>query len=159
MMRRVQSRESRIDCGGQRAERGDRWAVAGHRFGLTLLEVLVSTAIFLGALTAIVSVMRVGHNARLRVVLNSEAVLRCESVMGELISGIRPLVSSGQQPFEDDPDWVWSAMVGDQGGEALFTVDVTVEHRVNNGQTNSIGKLIRYLRDPELFLEAAGGAQ
>ena len=55
--------------------------------GLTLLEILLSTAILLGSLTAIMQVLNVGHNSRLSAVLNAEGVLRCESMMGELLAG------------------------------------------------------------------------
>ena len=156
-LRRAESRERRAFI--FRAHHRDCKQKSGHPRGLTLLEVLVSTAIFLGALTAILQVLRVGHNSRVEAVLDADAVLRCETVMGELISGIRPLASTGEQSFEDNSDWVWTATVSDQGGEALLTVDVTVEHRANGVRTNSMYSLTRYVRDPELFIEAAGAGE
>jgi len=133
--------------------------IAGHRSGLSLLEVILSTAIFLGALTAIMSVLQVGHRSRIEAVLTADGVLRCETIMSELIAGVRPLASSGSETFEDDPKWFWTATVSDQGSTSLMKVDVTVEHKVNGTRTNAVWSLTRYIRDPVLFAEQAGGTQ
>ncbi len=128
-----------------------------HRRGLSLLEILVSTAILVASVTAIMQLLNVGHNSRLSAVLNSEAVLRCRSVMGELQSGVRSLASSGDQPFEDDSQWVWSATVADQGSSSLLEVEVTVKHVISGERTNASWSLKRFIRDPEIFLDATGG--
>lgn len=125
--------------------------------GLTLLEILLSTAILLGSLTAIMQVLNVGHNSRLSAVLNAEGVLRCESMMGELLAGVRPLASSSVEAFDDNPNWMWSASISDQGSTSLLRVEVVVEHSPNGDQVNSSHALIRYVRDPQIFLGAAGG--
>lgn len=130
-----------------------------HRSGLTLLEILVSTAILSASVAAIMQVLSVGHNSRLRALLDAEATLRCESMMGELVAGVRPLASSESTPFDDNANWLWSATVSDQGSTSLLQVDVVVEHVPSNDRPNASASLKRYVRDPLLFLEVEGGEE
>ena len=127
------------------------------RSGITLLEVLLATAIFLAALTAILQIMNVGHDSRLSARLDAEAALRCESLMGEYVSGMSPLVAESKTPFADDTneEWVYSTVIEDGGGESLLLITVIVEHLVNGEQVNSYFELSRLMRDPQLFLDAA----
>lgn len=128
-----------------------------HRAGLSLLEILVSAAILAASVTAIMQVLNVGHQSQLSAVLDGDAVLRCRSIMGELQAGVRPLVSSGDESFEDDAAWVWSATISDQGSSSLLQVDVTVRHVIAGDRSNASWTLRRYIRDPQIFLDAGGG--
>jgi hypothetical protein len=127
------------------------------RHGLSLLEVIISTAIFLGALTAILFALNVGQRSELSARLQSEAVLRCETVMAEIISGVRPAESSSGTPFDDDEigNWQWSSQVESGPGADLLQVTVVVEHRPDGGEPNASFSLVRLLRDPQIFLDAA----
>lgn len=127
-----------------------------HRRGLTLLEILVSTAILVGSVTAIMQVLTVGHNSRMKAVLDAEAILRCESKMGELLAGVLAMTSSGAEPFEDNSNWAWTANVSDQGSTSLLQVEVVVEHTPSSGPANSSWSLTRYVRDPSIFAEVEG---
>ncbi|APZ91698.1 hypothetical protein [Fuerstiella marisgermanici] len=131
------------------------------RSGLTLLEVLVSTAIFLGALTAIMQVMRVGHDSRLSARMDAECALRCESVMAEIVSGIQQPVAVSNQQFDGDADenWVYSVEVGDGGGTSLLLVTVRVQYSTGEDTPISQFQLSRLMRDPQLFLDAAMSAE
>lgn len=131
--------------------------VSHPRRGLSLLEVIISTAIFLGALTAILFALNVGQRSELAARLQSEAVLRCEAVMAEVISGVRPAESSGENPFEDDEigNWQWSLQVESGPGADLLQVTVIVEHRPGGDEPNASFSLVRFLRDPQIFLDAA----
>jgi len=135
----------------------------GNRHGLSLLEVLLSVAIFLGAMTVIMFALNSGQRAELSARLQSEAVLRCEAVMGEIVSGVVEANSSQDNPFEDDEtgNWKWNVDVAGTSGAGLLQVTVIVEHRPDGGEPNAAFSLIRYMRDPQLFLDAAveGGAQ
>ncbi|MCH2202560.1 MAG: hypothetical protein MK102_11365 [Fuerstiella sp.] len=128
-----------------------------HRSGVSLLEVLVSTTILVASVTAIMQVLNVGHNSQLSAVLDAEAILRCESMMGELLAGVRPLESSGPEPFEDDTNWNWTASVTDQGSTSLLEVEILVEHTPSAQVSNSSWSLKRYVRDPAIFMEREGG--
>ncbi len=129
------------------------------RSGLTLLEVLVSTAIFLGALTAIMQVMRVGHDSRLSARMDAEAALRCETVMGEIVAGIQQPVSVSNQQFEGEENWMYSVEVGDGGCTSLLQVTVHVQYDVGQEYPISQYQLSRLMRDPQLFLDAAMAAE
>lgn len=134
------------------------------RRGLSLLEVLISVAVFMGAMTAIMFALNVGQRAEVSARLQSEAVLRCETVMGEIVSGVSEAVSSDDNPFFDDETgtWYWSANVTGGGASGLLQVTVVVEHRPDmDGEPNAAFSLVRYMRDPQLFLDAAieGGSQ
>ena len=129
-----------------------------ERRGLSLLEVLISVAVFMGAMTAIMFALSVGQRAEVSARLQSEAVLRCESVMGEIVAGAAEAVSSDDNPFVDDETgtWYWSSEVTTGGASGLLQVSVTVEHRPDmDGEPNAAFRLIRYMRDPQLFLDAA----
>ena len=128
------------------------------RNGITLLEVILSTAIFLGALTAILQVMQLGHESRLSAKLDADAVLRCESIMGKLVSGMLPLASVSNQAFEEDEgvgNWVYSVEVGDSGSADLLLLTVQVDHVIADQQPNSSFALARLMRDPQLFIDAS----
>jgi general secretion pathway protein I len=135
-----------------------RTCSCADRNGLSLLEVLISVAVFMGAMTAIMFALNVGQRAEVSARLQSEAVLRCESVMGEIVAGAAEAVSSEQNPFIDDETgtWYWSSEVTTGGAVGLLQVSVTVEHRPEvDGEPNAAFRLIRYMRDPQLFLDAA----
>ena len=100
------------------------------RHGLTLLEVILSTAIFLGALTAILQIMRIGHESRLSARLDAECALRCETIMGRLVSGLMPF-SAEAAPFEDNENWTYAIEIEDGALTDLLMVSVTVQHLAN----------------------------
>lgn len=126
------------------------------RAGLSLLEVLVSVAIFLGAMTSIMYALSRGQDAEIAARLRSEAVIRCEAVMGELVAGVIELDSSSENPFTDDEtgNWTWTSDVNSEPGNGLLEVRVVVEHRPSGGEPNAAFSLVRYVRDPQLFVDA-----
>jgi general secretion pathway protein I len=126
------------------------------RKGLSLLEVIISVAIFLGAMTAIMEGLAVGRRSELSARLQSEAVLRCESKMGEIICGaVEPNSSQGNR-FDDDEtgNWEWSSRVTDAGANGLLEVTVLVEHKPGGDTPNAAFSLVRLMRDPQLFIDA-----
>lgn len=127
------------------------------RSGLTLLEVLVSVAIFLGALTAIMQLLNTGQQAEIAARLESEAVLRCDGKMAEIVAGVEEAVSSADGIFPDDEtgNWKWAADVTTGNATGLLMVTVTVEHLPDGKNPNAAFTLTRYLRDPQLFIDAA----
>ena len=127
------------------------------RHGLSLLEVLLSVAIFLGALTAIMQLLNSGQQSEVAARLKTEAALRCEAKMAEIVSGIEEAVSSEDQKFPDDEigNWHWSAEVGNGDVTSLLRITVTVEHLPDGKNPNAAFTLTRYMRDPQLFIDAA----
>jgi general secretion pathway protein I len=150
-------RMQRPDVCCREAGQAVRSMIGTSRRGLSLLEVLVSVAIFLGALTAILYALGLGQRSELSARLQSEAVLRCEAVMAEFISGVREAEASDGNPFDDDEtgNWTWTAQVEGGPGADLLQVTVVVEHRPGGSEPNAAFSLVRYMRDPQLFLDAA----
>ncbi|MEZ6130909.1 MAG: hypothetical protein R3C59_19740 [Planctomycetaceae bacterium] len=127
-----------------------------RRTGLTLLEVLLATSIFLGSITAILQVLRVGHESRLSARLDAEAALLCESLMGEYLSGMSPLAEDVETPFPSPHDqWVYTTTIEDGPGTSLLKLTVLVEHKPNGQDATTYFQLSRLMRDPQLFLDAA----
>ncbi len=128
-----------------------------NRRGLTLLEVLVSVAIFLGSFTAIMQLLNTGQQAEVSARLQSEAVLRCDAKMAEIVAGVEKPVSSADSTFPDDEigNWKWSANVTNGTATSLLKITVTVEHTPDGKNPNAAFTLTRYMRDPQLFIDAA----
>lgn len=128
-----------------------------NRDGLTLLEVLVSVAIFLGSLTAIMQLLNTGQQAEVSARLQSEAVLRCDSKMAEIVAGIEKPVSSADGTFLDDEigSWKWSVDVTNGSATSLLKMTVKVEHWPDERHPNASFTASRYIRDPQLFIDAA----
>jgi hypothetical protein len=119
--------------------------------------VIISFAIFLGAMTAIMQGLSVGQQSELAARLQSEAVLRCEAKMGEILCGAVEANSSESNSFDDDDtgNWEWSATVSDGGAPGLLELTVLVEHKPGGDEPNAGFTLVRMMRDPQLFLDAA----
>lgn len=134
---------------------------AHPRAGVSLLEVVISVAIFLASLTAILSLLDLGNQSRLSVQLDSKAAILCESAMGEYLSGIRDLIATTDEALDTgDPDDVWlmTTTIEPADGESLLKVTVLVTHQVNGNQVNSSFLLSRLVRDPQLFIDAASSS-
>lgn len=129
------------------------------RAGLSLLEVLLATAIFIGSLVAIMQSLRIGADNEISARMDSEAALRCEAVMAELVAGVRGLESAADQAFDDGAaNWFFDVQVEDAGVSGLLKLTVTVRHSPNEGVETTSVSLDRYLRDPQLFIDAAASA-
>lgn len=150
----------RLQSSGQRYSLQGRLAInhVSQRAGVSLLEVVISVAIFLAALTAILSLLDMGNQSRLSVSLDAKAAILCESAMAEYTSGMRDLVSTTDEPIENEDNWSLSTTVEPGDGESLLKVTVLIKHTVNDNNVNSSFRLMRLMRDPQLFLDAAMAA-
>lgn len=126
-----------------------------QRRGITLFEVLLALGIFLGAIAAIGQVINVGSLAAGDGQLNSEAVLRCETKLAEIIASVEPMVAAEARPFADNGQWLWSLSVTDGPHADLLQLDVTVSHNRLNGTQDATFTITRLVRDPQLYLDAA----
>lgn len=98
------------------------------RSGFTLLEVLLATAILLGAIAALGQLATHGRTAALRTQFETEAALLCDSIMAEIVASARPLTFDRDQPIDGRPDWTWRARETTGPTDALRSVSVTVVH-------------------------------
>lgn len=126
----------------------------GRRSGLTLLEVLLAVAIFALSFAALSQLITTGVRASVQSRLQTQAILRCESKLAELLAGIEPLTSVSDAPFEDDANWVWSADVFAAPVPDLLEVIVTVSHLGESNLASVSFSLQRYVRDPQVVYDA-----
>ena len=131
------------------------------RSGLTLLEVLIALSIFVAAFAAISQLFTLGSRAAIQASLETQAVLRCESKLAEVVAGIESLEAADGTAYEDDPRWVWSLAVDappDSAPAELMQVTVTVAFVPEDENEEMEFSLVRFLRDPQVLVDAAEAA-
>jgi len=126
-----------------------------HRRGITLFEVVLALSIFMGAMAVIGQVLQNGSRAATQAQLSSDAAIRCERRMNEVLAGVLPLSSVQNAPFEDDPSWQWTLNVADAGIPYLLETEMVVDHLDSSGNINNTFRLIRLMRDPQIYEDAA----
>ena len=128
--------------------------LTSQRRGFSLFEVVLSLSILLGALTAWSQLIDTGARAGIKAKLQTEAILRCESKLAEMIAGAEALETADGVAFDDDPEhWSWAANVTDGPYLDLLVIQVTATH--TGGRDDVSHTLTRYLRDPAIYEEAA----
>jgi type II secretory pathway pseudopilin PulG len=102
---------------------------AARRPGITLLEVLGATAIFLTSIVAIGELMSSSTDQALDVQFRSRATRLCQSKLNEFAAGVEQLNGATEGDFEEEEGWSWKADVTPDGSAAnLYKVQVTVTH-------------------------------
>jgi general secretion pathway protein I len=117
------------------------------RAGLSLFEVVISLAIFMGALAAIGQLISIGVRGATDAKLKTQAVIRCEMTLGELLSGYMSLQTKSGT-FADDPKWSYSVSVASAQHEGLYIVEVTTTHDAQATMGKVKCTLRRFVRDP-----------
>lgn len=125
-----------------------------QRKGLTLLEVLLSLGLFLGALAALSQLWYGGVRAAVQARLSTQAILRCESKLNEVVAGAVPLTSTSDTPFDDDASWTWSLQVESGPHADALLVTVKVSHPGQGGLSSNDYQLRRLIRDPQVWTAA-----
>jgi len=107
-----------------------RLAPHSQRPALSLLEVIVATAVFLFCLVAIGQLITFGADRAVDVREKTRATELAQSKMGEVVAGVTPMSSQDAQPTDEDPDYQWSMSTTDQSSIApgLTSVAITVTH-------------------------------
>jgi type II secretion system protein I len=107
------------------------------RAGLSLLEVLVSLAIFLLALVALGEIVSFASDRALDVQHRSEALQICQSRLAEVQAGSIPLQSVDLAPCEEEgfQDYQWALDIEAGAVTGLYNVTVrVVRERPNHSQ-------------------------
>ncbi len=130
-----------------------------RRSGLSLFEVVLALSIFIGAFTAISQVLRTGSRAAIRAQLNSQAEIYCDRQMNRILAGVEPFQSVSKTTLDDRSDWFWSLNITDEDVPSLKRLEVTVEHDSVNPDAKVSQQLIRLVRDPQFFVDAAIAAE
>lgn len=138
--------------------------VRAGRSGFSLLEVVLALAIFLASVAAIGQLLRIGMRSAQWGAMTSDATLRCESIMAELVAGIAPLENrtasffpngeglerEDRAPELDEEQWEYEVEVAPTEIPALVRVKVTVRHLVGEEPDLEIA-LARLVADPDAF--------
>jgi type II secretion system protein I len=129
---------------------------------MTLLEVLISLAIFLLSLVAIGRLVSLSSERAREVQLKAEAMLKCQSKLAEIVGGAEQLTSQSDVPFDEDPSWTWSADCNQGQVTNLWTVQVRVGKQLPDGSRFEVA-LSQMVLDPSvrgstINANAAGGA-
>ncbi len=119
------------------------------REALTLLEVLVSLAIFLLALVGIAQLISMGNERARDVQDQAEALQRCQSKLNEIVSGALALQSQSDVPYDDQTNWHWTVECNQTEVANLWNVSVTVSRQRFDGATPSV-TLTQLVLDPTL---------
>jgi len=124
--------------------------VSIRRSGISLLEVIVATAIFLMALVGLRQLVSVAGEQALEVEMRSQATRMCQSKMAELQSGILPL-SSASDTFDEDPDYTWSLDVQPGTVSNLWVATMKVTRQRSDSPDNPLEvSLTQMLLDPSV---------
>ena len=129
------------------------------RNGITLYEVVLSTVIFMMAMAGISQVISTGSRASVSAKLQSEAALHAESLMGEVVAGLKDPELAGvtDEPiFEGDDRWTWTLAVQRdyQDIQYLHKLTLTVKHTTTDNRVQSY-TVERLMRDPQFFTDVA----
>ena len=122
--------------------------------GLTLFEVLLALALFLGTMAVLSQLWYGGVRASVQSQLRTQAVLRCESKLNEVVAGVLPLQPVTDTPFEDDASWSWNIQVLPGPHADVLLVIVNVVHPGQGGLSSSGHQLSRLIRDPQVWTDA-----
>jgi type II secretory pathway pseudopilin PulG len=115
---------------------------------MTLLEVMLATAILAMSMAALGQLTFNGVDAALRTKMESEAAIRCRSVINEILSGSLTPTHQTEQHFRDTSDWTWSVSVRPDTIRTMTLMTVTVRHASNPDGTFTIHRLVRPALQP-----------
>ena len=126
------------------------------RMGLTIYEVVLSLAIFVMAMVAISQLISTGSRASSEAQLHSQAAIRAENKMAEIVAGFQPLSAVTGEVDPNDARWLWSMDVVDSANASgVKELTVTVTHLSEAGEADVSYTLKRLMRDPQLYIDAA----
>src|SRR5688572_1998473 len=107
---------------------------AALRSGVSLLEVLGATAIFLMSIVAIGELMSLSTDQAIDVRHRSRATRLCQSKLNEFTAGVELVTGATSGEFEEEPEWSWQAEVTSETTAVnLYRVRVTVTRETNKG--------------------------
>ncbi|MAI74450.1 MAG: hypothetical protein CMM01_26630 [Rhodopirellula sp.] len=121
------------------------------RSGLTILEVLISIAIFLFAMTGISTLINNGLRSTVDGQARTRAALLCASTMESILSGALSIdTNSNQIPFPiPNEDWSWRARLSSSESPNLSLLTVEVFKKETRSRSISV-ELSRLIPDSRI---------
>ena len=135
------------------ASSGSRTNFAGRRSGITLLEVLVSMAIFLFSLAAIGQLVDYGADRGMDARMQTIGVRLAQSKMAEAEAGVVAVNTASSGTFDEESDWNWSLDPGQETVPNVFQVTITAWREIG-GRKYEV-KLTQMIFDPTQMGTAA----
>ena len=130
-----------------------------RRSGFTLLEVIISLSIFVAAFASLSQLFSLGSRAAVHSALQTQAAVRAEAKMAEVLAGAELFEAASEMPFEDSEFWSWSLeLTPDQPRADVYEMIVTVVYQNGSGPPAMTYSLVRFRRDPQLILDEAAVA-
>jgi Tfp pilus assembly protein PilV len=117
-----------------------------RRPGLSLLEILLSLAIFLLSLVAIGGLVESGSERGLSAAMQAAGTRLAQSKLAEVEAGAIPVSSGGQGTFDDEPEWNWSVEPGAAAVPNVYPVTVRVWREYGGGRHEVV--LTQMIFDP-----------
>jgi len=96
------------------------------RKGLSLIEVLVSLAIFLFAFIAIARLIDLSSDEALEIEWQTTGLRLAQSKLAEVSAGVIPLQSQSQVSFDEEPNYSWTLEIENAEVTNLYNVSVVV---------------------------------
>ncbi len=129
-----------------------------RRSGFTLLEVMVSLTIFVSAFAALSQLYSLGTRAAVDSALQTQAAVRAEAKMAEVVSGVESFEAANGMAFEDDANWSWTLELNPGPHSDVYELVVTVVFQSGSNPPAMTYSLVRFRRDPQLILDVAAEA-
>lgn len=130
------------------AFRGDKGS--GRRRGMSLLELIVSTAIFFLSLVAIYGLLDISQRSGVRAKQRGQALRVCQARLAELVAGVLPLESTDGTD-ELATDYQWQISVETEPDAAGALVKATVVAFQANEPRDSRVSLTQIMMDPSFI--------
>jgi len=119
-----------------------------RREGFSLLEVMLATAILLGAIAVLGELARLGRLNASAARDETQAELLCESKLNEILAGAVPATPHAEQPLEEAPGWQLRVDREPTEHEGLVALRVTVSQDLPAAKRPVRFSLVRWFRQP-----------
>ncbi|WP_166827066.1 type IV pilus modification PilV family protein [Thalassoroseus pseudoceratinae] len=131
-----------------------------NRFGLSLLEVMLAVSIFTMSMAAIYQLIAIGYRNTIDSRLQTQAIVRAESKISEVIANADLMQTTAASPFEEDAStsisgtWTWSLTVSPWEVDAtMVNLELTTQYETADGTPAAVFTLRRLVRDPQAIAD------
>lgn len=123
-----------------------------RRGGFSLLEVLVATATLLGSVIVLGHLAFIGQQHASAADDFATAQRLCQNVLNEILAGVTPPDAVENEPFTDEPGWLYSIELTPVGVCDMLQLKVTVSQEPAENRPTRQFSLVRWMRPAEGFV-------